>query len=205
VTFAGTVAAGFAVLPGSSGWYWAGTFVRPGHISPVQDAENQSLLGALARTMHTENVLPLWLPLAVAVAAAGLALAAAASRRGDEALGFSLCAITGLLVSPISWTHHWVIAIPALLLAGVAVYRAYRDRHAAVTALGAAGIITIAVIGWARFARDVPSSGWLGLPPGTLASSAAYVLLGLFVLALAACYRPRGSPRRLPTQQPDRG
>jgi alpha-1,2-mannosyltransferase len=186
LTFAGTIAAGFAVFPGSSAWYWAGTFARPGHVSPVEDAENQSLLGALARTMHTENVLAVWLPLAVAVAVAGLALAAAASRRGDEALGFSLCAVTGLLVSPISWTHHWVIAIPALLLAGVAVYRAYQDRRGATAVLGAAGIMTIAVIGWARLARDVPSSGWLGLSGTALAESVAYVLLGLFVLGLAA-------------------
>ena len=119
--FAATVAAGFAVLPASSAWYWAGEFASPGHVSPVQDPENQSLLGVLSRTLHTANVLPLWLPLAAAVAVTGLALAAAAGRRGDDALGFSLCAVTGLLVSPISWTHHWVIAIPALLVAGTAV------------------------------------------------------------------------------------
>jgi alpha-1,2-mannosyltransferase len=195
LTFAGTVAAGFAVLPGSSAWYWAGTFARPGHVSPVEDAENQSLLGALTRTMHTENVQTVWLPLAVAVAVAGLALAAAASRRGDEALGFSLCAVTGLLVSPISWTHHWVIAIPALLLAGVAVYRAYRDRRGATAVLGTAGIMTIAVIGWARLARDVPASGWLGLSGTALAESVAYVLLGLFVLGLAVVRTWRASGR----------
>src|SRR5438876_378440 len=59
---AGTVAAGFAVIPASSAWYWAGEFADPGHVSPVQDPANQSLLGALSRTLHTVNVLPLWLP-----------------------------------------------------------------------------------------------------------------------------------------------
>ncbi len=186
--FAATVGLGFAVLPGASAWYWAGTFARPSHVSPVDDVENQSLLGALTRTLHTDHVMALWVLLAVAVAAGGLTLAAAASRHGDEALGFSLCAVTGLLVSPISWTHHWVIAIPALLLAGVAAWRGHRTGNAVVTIAGAAGIAVVAIIGWARIARDVPASGWLDLPVSALADSIAYVVLGLIVLALATCH-----------------
>src|SRR6266702_846645 len=146
--FAGTVAAGFAVLPASSGWYWAGEFASPGRVSPVEDPEYQSLLGVLSRMLHTADVLPLWLPLAAAVAVTGLALAAAAGRRGDEAVGFSLCAVTGLLVSPISWTHHWVIAIPALLVAGTAVSGAWRAGNTAAARLGAAASAAVAVTGW---------------------------------------------------------
>ncbi len=195
--FAGTVAAGFAVLPASSAWFWAGQFASPGRVSPVQDPENQSLLGVLSRTLHTANVMPLWLPLAAAVAVTGLALAAAAGRRGDEAAGFSLCAVTGLLISPISWTHHWVIAIPALLVAGRAVSAAWRAGRTAAAGLGAAGIAAVAVIGWTRLAQATPASGWLAMPAPALACSAAYVLIGLFTLALAAWYRLRVTPRTL--------
>jgi alpha-1,2-mannosyltransferase len=197
--FAATVAAGFAVIPASSAWYWAGEFASPGHVSPVQDPENQSLLGVLSRTLHTVNVLPLWLPLAAAVAVTGLALAAAASRRGDDALGFSLCAVTGLLISPISWTHHWVIAIPALLVAGTAVYRAWRARKATASRLGAAGIAAVAVIGWTRLAQGTPASGWLTMPAAAVACSAVYVVIGVLALALAAGYQLRGI-RRVPSQ-----
>lgn len=205
VTFAATVALGFVVLPGSSAWYWTGTFARPSHVSPIEDAENQSLLGALARMLHTDDVMALWLLLAIAVAVTGLACAAAASRRGDEALGFSLCAVTGLLVSPISWTHHWVIAIPALLLAGVAAWRGYRTGNPAVAIVGAAGIAVIAIIGWTRVARDVPGSGWLGLPAPALADSTAYVVLGLLVLALAMyrLLRTRGGALLRPARRAD--
>jgi alpha-1,2-mannosyltransferase len=187
-TFAGTVAAGFAVLPASSRWYWAGEFGNPGRISPAEDPENQSLLGVLSRTLHTADVLPLWLPLAMAVAAAGLALAATAGRRGDEAAGFSLCAVTGLLVSPISWTHHWVIAIPALLVAGTAVSSARQAGNTAASRLGAAGIAAVAVIGWIRLAQATPASGWLTMPAPAVACSAVYVIIGLLALALAAWY-----------------
>jgi alpha-1,2-mannosyltransferase len=188
---AGTVAAGFAVLPASSAWYWAGEFASPGRISPVQDPENQSLLGVLSRTLHTADVMPLWLPLAAAVAVTGLALAAAAGRSGDEAAGFGLCAVTGLLISPISWTHHWVIAIPALLVAGTAVSGAWRAGKTAAARLGAAAIAAVAVIGWTRLAQATPASGWLAMSALALACSAVYVLIGVLTLVLAAWYRLR--------------
>jgi alpha-1,2-mannosyltransferase len=157
----------------------------------VQDPENQSLLGVLSRTLHTADVMPLWLPLAAAVAVTGLALAAAAGRSGDEAAGFGLCAVTGLLISPISWTHHWVIAIPALLVAGTAVSGAWRAGKTAAARLGAAAIAAVAVIGWTRLAQATPASGWLAMSAPALACSAVYVLIGVLTLALVAWYRLR--------------
>jgi len=194
--FAGTVAAGFAALPASSAWFWAGPFATPGHVSPVQNPQNESLAGALARTMHTAHVLPVWLPLAAAVAVAGLSLAAAASRRGDEALGFCLCAVTGLLVSPISWIHHWVIAIPALLLAGLTAGRAYRAGNVAMAVLITAAISAIAMIGWIKLAGDTPRSGWLALPAWVLLRSVCYVLIGLAVLVAGAWSQVRSALTR---------
>jgi alpha-1,2-mannosyltransferase len=192
--FAGTVAAGFTALPASSAWFWAGRFASPGHVSPIQDPQNESLAGALARTMHTAHVLQAWLPLAAVVAVAGLALAAAAARRGDEALGFGLCAVTGLLVSPISWIHHWVIAIPALLIAGLAAGRAYRAGNVPAAVLVTVAITAVAVIGWTGLAGETPRSGWLALPAWVLVRSVSYVLIGLAVLVAGACSRARSAP-----------
>lgn len=194
--FAGTVAAGFSVLPASSAWFWSGQFASPGHVSPVQNPQNQSLYGALARAMHTAHVLPVWLPLATAAAVAGLALAAAASRRGDEALGFSLCAVTGLLISPISWIHHWVIVIPALLVAGLTADRARRAGNVAAAVLVTAAITAIAVIGWTQLAGDTPRSGWLALPAWALVRSVSYVLIGLAVLVAGARSQVRSALSR---------
>ena len=195
-TFAGTVVAGFSVLPASSAWFWSGRFASPGHVSPVQNPQNQSLYGALARAMHTAHVLPVWLLLATATAVAGLALAAAASRRGDEALGFSLCAVTGLLISPISWIHHWVIVIPALLVAGLTADRARRAGNVAAAVLVTAAITAIAVIGWTQLAGDTPRSGWLALPAWALVRSVSYVLIGLAVLVAGARSQARSALSR---------
>jgi alpha-1,2-mannosyltransferase len=52
---------------------------------------------------------------------AGLTVAALVSRRGYELTAIVLCSVTGLLISPISWTHHWVWAVVpglALVVAG---------------------------------------------------------------------------------------
>ena len=182
-TFSLTVLAGFAAAPSDSARFWAGTFVNPARIGRVENAANQSLRGALARVLHTANVQPWWLPAAVIVGLAGLGLAVAAARGGDEAAGFSLCAITALLVSPVSWSHHWVLAVPALLLCAVSGWRGRSRRLIAAATV-------LAVAGWSRIIWQVPIGqgrhAELRLDPLQLGYSDAYVAAGLAVLAVAA-------------------
>ena len=183
--FAATVLLAFLVLPASSAHYWGGMFLSPDHIAQVQDVENQSLLGAMARTFGTAHPGSAWLVMAALIAVTGLLLAGRAYGRGDEATGFALCAVTGLLISPISWSHHWVLAIPALPLAAVALYRGRDRRPLALTVLGTAAVAGLAAIGWARLARSVPSTGWLHLGTKALVYSEIYVLAGLAVIVVA--------------------
>jgi alpha-1,2-mannosyltransferase len=182
--FAVTVALGYAVLPGSSNYFWDATFINPSRISKIYNDENQSLLGAMSRTLRSASVPGPWLPAVIVVAVIGLALAARAQRRGDEGLGFSLCAVTGLLISPISWTHHWVLAVPALLLAALTLYRNRAGRPLA-WRLGGGALAVLAIIGWARLARQIPVSS-LHLSTRGLLDSEIYVLAGLIALGLAA-------------------
>jgi hypothetical protein len=53
---------------------------------------------------------------ALAFAAIGLAVATALVRRGDWLGATAVTGATELLVSPISWAHHWVSILPALVL-----------------------------------------------------------------------------------------
>ena len=57
--------------------------------------------------------------LAACTAVAGLLLATGAHRRGDELLGVTVCAITGLL----TWDHHWVWALPTAIWAAARLPR----------------------------------------------------------------------------------
>lgn len=178
-----TVATGFAVAPGDSAQFWAGRFASPQHVGRIENAANQSLRGALARLVHTANPGPWWLLAAAAVGAGGLTLAAIAGRRGDAASGFCLCAVTGLLVSPVSWSHHWVLAVPALLLAAVRGWQRGRGWEIAAVAL-------LAAIGWSRIIWQVPigrgDHAELHLNPLQLGYADAYVAAGLAVLVVAA-------------------
>ncbi len=76
---------------------------------------NQSLYGAALRLLVTAAAArPYQLLADVVIGVTGLALAAWASHRGQEIVGVLVCALTGLLVSPVSWTHHWVWIAPML-------------------------------------------------------------------------------------------
>jgi alpha-1,2-mannosyltransferase len=119
--FAATVVIGFIVLPEPSISYWlSGYFVRPGRTGGVDALVNQSLLGMIARqTGGGVAAQPIWLPIAAGVALLGLAGAALLVRAGKPVHGWVLVGLTSLLVSPISWDHHWVWVIPLItLLAG---------------------------------------------------------------------------------------
>ena len=75
-------------------------------------------------------------------------LAVRAARRGDEVAGFSLCALTGLLISPISWSHHWVLAIPALLLFALnALRRPWLRRRRSRRSRGGGRLLTHDLVG----------------------------------------------------------
>jgi alpha-1,2-mannosyltransferase len=138
LTFAVTVGLGFALLPRASTVYWGGQFFR----SRKQfHLDNQSLNGVILRLTHAgPDAHEYWLVAAVIVGIAGLATSILASRRGHELLGLAACAATGLLVSPISWSHHYVYVVPALVLA------AYGPRRLGYRILGAA--LLVGLFGW---------------------------------------------------------
>ena len=134
VTFAVTVALGFVLLPHASAVYWGGKVTQPG--SRPFHLDNQSLNGVILRlTRAGPDAHEYWLVAAVVVGVAGLAVSILASRRGHELLGLVACAATGLLVSPVSWSHHYVYVVPALVLAACGPRRpGYRILGAALVA-----------------------------------------------------------------------
>ncbi len=139
LTFAITVGLGFALLPHASAVFWRGQFARPG--SRRFHLDNQSLNGVILRLTHAgPDAHAYWLVAVVVVGVAGLATAILASRRGHELLGLVACAATGLLASPISWSHHYVYVVPALVLA------AYGSQRPGYRVLGAA--LVVGLFGW---------------------------------------------------------
>jgi alpha-1,2-mannosyltransferase len=115
LTFAVTVGLGFALLPRASAVYWGGQVFGPSNHFHL---DNQSLNGVMLRLTHDgPHAHAYWLAAAAVVGIGGLATSIAAGRRGHDLLGLVTCAATGLLVSPVSWSHHYVYVVPALVLA----------------------------------------------------------------------------------------
>ncbi|MEV6692127.1 glycosyltransferase 87 family protein [Micromonospora sp. NPDC051196] len=185
--FAATVGLGFGWRPVDSARFWGGGLFDTTRVSgDPRTVLNQSLHGAMARLGDTADVTAVWLPLAVLTALAGLVVAVRCVRAGDQFLGVLACATTGLLVSPVSWHHHWVWCVPALVLLTV------RGRQAGDRVAVVAGALL-----WAGF---VASAAWvlIGLR-GTdlhfrgldLLHTNLYVLVGVVALGWLAL-RPSG-------------
>ncbi|MEO3780183.1 glycosyltransferase 87 family protein [Micromonospora sp. B11E3] len=192
-TFLATIAVGYAWHPADSTRFWSGAAVETGRINAdPRWVFNQSLHGALARIGDTATPpRVLWLLLAAFVGVAGLALAARAARAGDELLGVLTCALTGVLVSPISWHHHWVWFVPALLLLAVRSWPA-RRRAGLVTA-GGVWLGLVASTGWVVLLLRGDDLHFHGA--GLLIAN-GYVLVGLLALAAVAyhLHRPHRPP-----------
>jgi alpha-1,2-mannosyltransferase len=72
--------------------------------------------------------------------------AALLDRKGYPVPGLLMAALTGLLVSPISWDHHWVWIAPGVLVAAHYAVRAWRRN--AKKAAWALGILAAGIAAW---------------------------------------------------------
>ncbi|MFH8485755.1 glycosyltransferase 87 family protein [Streptomyces longisporoflavus] len=134
--FTGVTLVASAVLPYDSWRFWTRMVFEAGRVGLAEDTANQSLRGVLARLLHTGEPGALWVATAAAAGILGLTAAVRAALRGAHARAAVACAVTALLVSPVSWSHHWVWCVPmGLLLWTEAVRRGGRARWAATGAV----------------------------------------------------------------------
>ncbi len=196
LTFGATILAGFLLLPRDSVRYWLTDLWDFTRVTDIPDGEvaqslNASIRGVLDR-LQIPHAGAVWLVLAALVGTAGLAVAIRARRRGHELAGVLACAITGLLISPVSWIFHWVWCIPLLLLCAI---RAWRGNSPAAKV----GVVLI----WLAL---LASSGWIVLqtlsmphPDGmaTLFGNYLYVLIGAGALGALAVFPRRAGTHRL--------
>ncbi|HTX81644.1 MAG TPA: glycosyltransferase 87 family protein [Streptosporangiaceae bacterium] len=192
-TFSLTIAISLVALPAAAEDYWLdGLFLNANRLGGIRYIGNQSLNGAMLRLFGSSAAgQPYRLGIEVIVALTGLLLAASVSRRGQEMAGILICALTGLLVSPVSWTHHWVWVAPALVvLADLAMSpsnlpasRPERWRRwLAITAV----VTVVAVFSGVLWAEPAPATqGYVMTGPEQLIGD-LYVLAGLVSLSVIA-------------------
>ncbi|MGI5164203.1 glycosyltransferase 87 family protein [Spirillospora sp. CA-253888] len=181
--FAACTLGAFLLSPDASRVYWLDTFYDTSRVG-VPYISNQSPLALAARLSGGPEQVGDWFSLvSVVLAACGLTVAARWARRGDWLAVVAVGGVTGLVVSPISWAHHWVWVMPVLVLL-------VRDGRQVVAA-GTYALFVLAPMWWTPHDGGPREYGFHGLT--TLVAN-CYLVAGLTFLAYMAVRsgRPAG-------------
>ena len=116
VVFCGTIAVSALVVGDQTRYYFTKLLGDASRIGPIGTSFNQSWRGGFSRILgHDAGYGPLVLG-AIAVTAVLAILAWRAIGGAEDRLGaIVVVQLFGLLLSPISWTHHWVWLIPLMI------------------------------------------------------------------------------------------
>ncbi|SBT38009.1 glycosyltransferase family 87 protein [Micromonospora narathiwatensis] len=110
-----TVLAG-ALFPDASREFWTSALWNTDRVGELAFISNQSLRGMLARLDPAHPSTVAWLGLVLATLAVWVWRSRAAAGVGDEVTGLALTGVTMCLISPVTWVHHLVWLLPALIL-----------------------------------------------------------------------------------------
>ena len=198
-TAAGLTAAAWAASPKESARFFGEAMLDPSRAGLPDFSGNQSLRGLVARGLPEGLWSPVWAGLALLVIIGSILLARRLGRgdRGTDGTagtdGLTLLLQTGvvmtcgLLVSPISWSHHWVWCLPLLIGLGVASWR--WCSPSLMTATAAGGLVFALAMQWWFPEQNHVEQDWPWWA-GPLGSS--YTLWALVAGALLWLRAPRG-------------
>ena len=137
-SFAGATLVGFALAWNDSWEYWTHTVLHTDRIGETALNTDQNIAGALARLgLGEHDRFPLWVAACLLVLAATVWAMRRALRAGEPTVALVCVALFGLVVSPVSWSHHWVWVLPAVLVTWIL---AWRRRNVALAVLSATGV-----------------------------------------------------------------
>ena len=150
---------------------------------------NQNIAGALARLDLAEGPrFVLWMLARFAMLAVTVWAARRALQAAEPVLALMCVAMFGLVVSPVSWSHHWVWVLPAVVVTGVV---AWRRRH---LMLGLVTLAGVALMVWTPITlmpkhHETAASLWRQLAGGS------YVWWALAVIVVAGTVSARATER----------
>jgi alpha-1,2-mannosyltransferase len=137
-SFAAASLVGFVLAWRDSWEYWTHTVLHTDRIGTASLNTDQNIAGALARLGLGEHErFLLWVGGCLLVLAVTIWALRRVLRAGEPVLAVVCTALFGLVVSPVSWSHHWVWMLPAVVVAAIL---GWRRRNIALAALSAAGV-----------------------------------------------------------------
>jgi alpha-1,2-mannosyltransferase len=204
--FFGSIALAWAVIPNASLTFWTKVLPDTGRIGGPAYLDNLSVKGLLLHVGLPDSGLTsvLWLVLSLGLAALAALVIKWAVAADENFVAVSATAVLMLLISPVSWSHHWVwmaVALPSMAFALQRVpsrsgkLRLYGWIIVAVSA--AAFYLTpkyLAMMAGAREWGKDPQTQW------QLAVTSLGVLCGVALLVYwAVAYRPSRAALRQAT------
>ncbi|WP_084637958.1 glycosyltransferase 87 family protein [Gordonia shandongensis] len=195
---AGAIGLTWLISPSDSSTYWFETLRETGRIGAPWFTSNQSIKGAVFRFGWNETLsTALWIGLslvAVALAAYWMHRLLASGRHVAALL---VNAGVVLLVSPVSWSHHWVWAAPALMV-GVSALAARRRSPWLAATVALAAVLFAVGPHWLMPARDdleLTWSWWQHLiGDGYVWLTAAVLVAGVVRQSRGGGVKPRSAP-----------
>jgi alpha-1,2-mannosyltransferase len=178
--FAGCSLLAGALDPAQSWAYWTRYATDAARVGNPAFVLNQSIQGALDRLTHSYVTTVVIDLVGAVVLVAGIALARWAWRTSSAFLGILVCATTGMLISPITWQHHLVWAVPVLLWLACGA-----DRPPGGPIWAGAGTVVL----WWSPLQHVPFGGSAELHQHgwtLLAGDSSFVLLVAFLAGVTA-------------------
>ncbi|WP_085128223.1 glycosyltransferase 87 family protein [Mycolicibacter engbaekii] len=193
VSFLAATLVGFAMAWSDSWQYWTRTVTDTDRIGGATLNTNQNLAGALARLPLGEQLRSLlWLAGCLVVLAVTVWAARRVLSAGEPILALVCVALFGLVVSPVSWSHHWVWMLPAVVVTAVMA-----ARHRALV-LGALSVIGVALMMRSPI-ELLPEHHEIGAAWWRQLAGTSYVWWALaMIIAAGATLRP--APRTNPDQ-----
>ncbi|MBY6540720.1 DUF2029 domain-containing protein [Rhodococcus sp. BP-349] len=192
LSFLGFTALGFVATFRDSVQYWTEVLLDSDRIGGPGYISNQSLTGMLARLGLADGPRTIvWILCSAVVGLVALVAMRRALAAHEYLLALCVNAALGLLVSPVSWSHHWVWTVPMLM---VLVHVGVTRRAPALVALAVIGAVLLHFPSHWRLAPGRWNG--LGWPLWDQIQASSYVWWGLvFVIAVAAVpLRDRRSP-----------
>ncbi len=123
--FFGSIGLAWALLPAASVTFWTKILPDTGRIGGPAYVDNLSVKGLLLHLGMPDSALTsvMWLVLSLALTAVAALVIHGAIRAEENFVAVSATALLMLLISPVSWSHHWVWMAVALPCMGFAIHR----------------------------------------------------------------------------------
>ena len=150
VVFAATVGISWAAVGDQVRYYFTDLLGDAGRVGPIGTSFNQSWRGGISRILGHDAGYgpPVLAAVAVTAVLTWLAWQAVSTASGAaDRLGLIVVVqLFGLLLSPISWTHHWVWLVPLMIWLLHGPYRFLTEAR---------------LLGWSWFALSLIGVPWL--------------------------------------------